>query len=85
MHRQRWPQRVHSNNSALKDSTAAERARPSVSGSEPLESRPGFAALLDRVENNGVRFVRGGSQQARRSISCACERATLIGLRVALS
>ena len=27
------------------------------SGADPIESRPGFAALLDRVENNGVRVV----------------------------
>ena len=30
---------------------------PAVSGADPLEARPGFAALLDRVENNGVRVV----------------------------
>ena len=30
---------------------------PAVSGAAPIESRPGFAALLDRVENNGVRVV----------------------------
>jgi DNA invertase Pin-like site-specific DNA recombinase len=30
---------------------------PAVSGADPLETRPGFAALLDRVENNGVRVV----------------------------
>jgi DNA invertase Pin-like site-specific DNA recombinase len=30
---------------------------PAVSGADPIETRPGFAALLDRVENNGVRVV----------------------------
>ena len=28
-----------------------------VSGADPIETRPGFAALLDRVEANGVRIV----------------------------
>ncbi|WP_413990553.1 recombinase family protein [Labrys okinawensis] len=28
-----------------------------VSGADPIESRPGFAKLLDRIENNGVRVV----------------------------
>jgi DNA invertase Pin-like site-specific DNA recombinase len=28
-----------------------------VSGSDSIEDRPGFAALLDRIENNGVRNV----------------------------
>jgi DNA invertase Pin-like site-specific DNA recombinase len=30
---------------------------PAVSGADPIETRPGFGALLDRVENNGVRVV----------------------------
>jgi DNA invertase Pin-like site-specific DNA recombinase len=30
---------------------------PAVSGADPIENRPGFAALLDRIETNGVRTV----------------------------
>jgi DNA invertase Pin-like site-specific DNA recombinase len=30
---------------------------PAVSGADPIEARPGFAALLDRIEGNGVRLV----------------------------
>jgi DNA invertase Pin-like site-specific DNA recombinase len=30
---------------------------PAVSGADPIEARPGFAALLDRIESNGVRIV----------------------------
>jgi DNA invertase Pin-like site-specific DNA recombinase len=30
---------------------------PAVSGADPIETRPGFAALLNRVEGNGVKVV----------------------------
>jgi DNA invertase Pin-like site-specific DNA recombinase len=30
---------------------------PAVRGEDEIEQRPGFAALLDRIENNGVRTV----------------------------
>ena len=28
-----------------------------VSGADPIQDRPGFAAVLDRIEGNGVRTV----------------------------
>lgn len=30
---------------------------PAVSGDDPVEDRPGFTAMLDRIEGNGVRLV----------------------------
>jgi DNA invertase Pin-like site-specific DNA recombinase len=30
---------------------------PAVSGADPIETRPGFAALLNRIDGNGVRVV----------------------------
>jgi DNA invertase Pin-like site-specific DNA recombinase len=35
----------------------AEYNDAAVSGADPIETRPGFAALLDRIEGNGVRTV----------------------------
>jgi DNA invertase Pin-like site-specific DNA recombinase len=35
----------------------AEFYDAAVSGADPIENRPGFAALLDRIEGNGVRTV----------------------------
>ena len=37
---------------------------PSV-GADPIESRPGFAALLNRIEGNGVRVVAWPLKRAR--------------------
>lgn len=34
-----------------------EFADVAVSGADPIESREGFARLLDRIEGNGVRVV----------------------------
>jgi DNA invertase Pin-like site-specific DNA recombinase len=34
-----------------------EFSDPGVSGADPIETRPGFSALLDRMEGNGVRTV----------------------------
>jgi DNA invertase Pin-like site-specific DNA recombinase len=41
-----------------------------VSGADPIESRPGFSALLDRIEGNGVRtvLVEDASRFARQLI-----------------
>ena len=38
-------------------SLVAEYYDAAVSGADPIESREGFAALLDHIEGNGVRTV----------------------------
>ena len=35
----------------------AEFYDAAVSGADPIQDRPGFAELLDRIEDNGVRTV----------------------------
>jgi DNA invertase Pin-like site-specific DNA recombinase len=44
-----------------------EFADQAVRGTDPIEARPGFSALLDRIESNGVRVViiEDGSRFAR--------------------
>jgi DNA invertase Pin-like site-specific DNA recombinase len=44
-----------------------EFSDPGVSGADPIEMRPGFSALLDRIESNGVRtlIVEDASRFAR--------------------
>src|ERR1700738_708521 len=41
-----------------------------VSGADPIETRPGFSSLLDRIEGNGVRtvIVEDASRFARQLI-----------------
>jgi DNA invertase Pin-like site-specific DNA recombinase len=48
----------------------AEYYDADVSGADPIESRPGFSALLDRIEGNGVRtvLVEDASRFARQLI-----------------
>ena len=48
-----------------------EYADLAVSGADPLEDRPGFAAMLDRIEGNGVRtiIVEDASRFARSVIA----------------
>ena len=35
----------------------AEFYDKAVSGADPIETRPGFAAMLERIESNGVRTI----------------------------
>jgi DNA invertase Pin-like site-specific DNA recombinase len=55
-----------------------------VSGADPIESRAGFAALLDRIEGNGVRtvIVEDASRFARELITQELGILALINRRV---
>ena len=52
-----------------------------VSGADPIESRPGFSALLDRIEDNGVKtvIVEDASRFARDLITQELGILALIG------
>jgi hypothetical protein len=52
-------------------SLAGEFTDPGVSGADPIESRRGFAQLLDRIEENGVRtvIVEDGSRANREAFA----------------
>jgi DNA invertase Pin-like site-specific DNA recombinase len=54
---------------------------PAVSGADPIETRPGFAALLDRIEGNGVRtvLVEDASRFARDLVAQELGLLALIG------
>src|SRR5262249_36509585 len=54
---------------------------PAVSGADPIETRPGFAALLDRLEDNGVRtvLVEDASRFARDLVTQELGLLALIG------
>lgn len=57
---------------------------PAVSGTDPIETRPGFMALLDRIEANGVRvlIVEDASRFARDLMTQELGLLTLINLGV---
>ena len=57
---------------------------PAVSGADPIETRPGFSALLDRIEGNGVRtvIVEDASRFARHLLRQEAGIALLVGLGV---
>src|SRR3954447_22682362 len=42
---------------AVRLEIVAEFADEAVSGADPVETRPGFAAMLERIDGNGVRTV----------------------------
>ena len=55
-----------------------------VSGADPIDTRPGFRELLDRIEGNGVRIVlvEDASRFARKLMTQEAGIATLAGLGV---
>jgi DNA invertase Pin-like site-specific DNA recombinase len=55
-----------------------------VSGADPIEVRPGFAAMLDRIEGNGVRtvLVEDASRFARDLVTQELGILSLVGLGV---
>ena len=57
---------------------------PAVSGADPIDTRPGFAALLERVTSNGVRtvIVEDASRFARQLLTQEAGIALLVGLGV---
>jgi DNA invertase Pin-like site-specific DNA recombinase len=57
---------------------------PAVSGADPIETRPGFATLLDRIESNGVRtvIVEDASRFARDLVTQELGILALIGRSV---
>lgn len=65
---------------------AGEFYDAAVSGSDPIQGRPGFAALLDRIEENGVRtvIVEDASRFARQLMTQELGISLLIARKVRL-
>ena len=63
-----------------------EFSDPGVKGSDPIETRPGFSELLDRIEGNGVRvvLVEDASRFARDLVTQELGILALIGRGVKL-
>ena len=66
----------------------AEFYDAAVSGADPIQDRPGFAALLDRIEANGVRtvLVEDASRFARELMAQElgkCGRSAALGMVIA--
>ncbi len=57
---------------------------PAVSGADPIEGRPGFSALLDKIEGNGVRtvIVEDASRFARDLVTQELGILALVGRNV---